>query len=99
MTVERDVDGSIRLSGACPQEDAEPLLRLVSDDPTAIVDWRGCERAHTAVIQILLAAGSELLGPPKGEFLKEHLAPLLAARETGAPASPAPKQKRVSKST
>ena len=50
MTVERDVDGSIRLSGACPQDDAERLLRLVLDDPTAIVDWRACEQAHTAVI-------------------------------------------------
>jgi hypothetical protein len=58
-------------------EDAEPLLRLLADDPRALVDWRGCEHAHAAVIQILLAAGRRMVGPPANAVLK-HVEPLLS---------------------
>jgi hypothetical protein len=79
MTVGLAVDGTIRLDGVCPADDAEPLLRLVTDHRDATVDWRGCEKAHTAVIQILLAAKPKLLGPPAGEFLQRRITPLIAS--------------------
>jgi hypothetical protein len=79
MTVGLAADGTIRLDGVCPVGDAEPLLRLLTDHHDATVDWRGCEEAHTAVIQILLAARPKLLGPPASEFLQCRIAPLIAS--------------------
>ena len=73
MTVRLAQDGVIRLEGVCPTEDAEPLLRLLSSNRRLAVDWTACEQAHTAVIQILLAARPELLGPPVDAFLRDHL--------------------------
>jgi hypothetical protein len=85
MTVRVTPDGKICLDGACPVGDAEPLLRLVANNRDAIVDWRGCEQAHAAVIQVLLAAQPTLLGPPANAFLHSRIAPLISGRH----ASPA----------
>ena len=74
MTVARAADGHIQLTGVCPIEDAEPLLRLLANDPRAMVDWRGCDHAHAAVIQMLLAAGPRMVGPPGNAVLK-HVEP------------------------
>jgi hypothetical protein len=79
MTVALAADGTIRLDGVCPVGDAEPLLRLVTNDRDALVDWRGCTEAHAAVIQILLAAAPKLLGPPANQFLQVRVAPLIAS--------------------
>jgi hypothetical protein len=79
MTVELAADGTIRLDGDCTADDAEPLLWLVTGHRNATVDWRGCEKAHTAVIQILLAAKPKLRGPPAGEFLQRRITPLIAS--------------------
>jgi hypothetical protein len=83
MSVELGRDGSIRLAGTCPLEDAEPLLRLVLDNPSAPLDWRACSRAHAAVIQVLLAARPRLLGPPADPFLRVRIEPLLSAGAAG----------------
>jgi len=77
MTVIRDADGTIRLDGDCGAEDAEALLRHLGADPGAAVDWRGCTRAHTAVVQVLMALRPAVLGPPADDFLQAHVAPLL----------------------
>ncbi len=77
MTVIREGDGVIHLSGTCPVEDADTLLRLLAEDPAALVDWRGCTAAHAAVVQVLMALRPALAGPPAGEFLQRHVAPLL----------------------
>ena len=68
MTV-RMQQGAILLEGHCPSGDAEELLQILLTDPAACVDWRKCESAHTAVIQVLLAAKREMLGPPAGAVL------------------------------
>jgi hypothetical protein len=77
MSVERIDDATIRLQGVCPIEDAEPLLQCLLATPGAVVDWSGCDAAHTAVIQVLLAAKPSLHGPPRGAFLRDVVAPLL----------------------
>ncbi len=77
MTVTRDDDGIIHLAGACPVEDADTLLRLLGEDPAALVDWRGCTAAHAAVVQVLMALRPALAGPPADDFLQRHVAPLL----------------------
>ncbi len=71
--------GVIVLEGHCPSGDAENLLQLLLSDPAAYVDWRTCEAAHTAVVQVLLAAGRDIVGPPAGAGLAQ-LAPALAGR-------------------
>ena len=78
MTVHMSTDDVILLEGACPSEDAETLLQCLSLHPAARIDWRPCESAHTAVIQVLMAARPRLLGPPAGQVLQEWVAPALA---------------------
>jgi hypothetical protein len=68
MTV-RMQQGAIVLGGHCPSGDAEHLLQLLLTEPAAFVDWRTCESAHTAVIQVLLAAKRDILGPPSSAEL------------------------------
>jgi len=56
VSVRRDDDGTIKLEGDCPVEDAEPLLQLLQATPTASFEWTRCNRLHTAVLQVILAA-------------------------------------------
>jgi hypothetical protein len=58
MTIRRADDGTIHLEGACPVEDAEPLLQMLLAAPKSLVDWSQCRAPHTAVVQILIAAGA-----------------------------------------
>ncbi len=77
MSVALLASGVIELQGACTVEDAEALLQFLLDTPGAQVDWHNCESAHTAVVQVLLAANLVPLGPPASDFLKDKVAPLL----------------------
>ena len=76
----RPETGDIILVGACGDDDAEPLLELLLTHPRAAIDWRDCVAAHTCIVQLLLAAGRPLLGPPKDPFLTRWVEPHLAAR-------------------
>lgn len=78
MTVRTDDDGVILLEGACPIEDAEALLLSLSTSTDTVVDWRGCEAAHTAVVQVLLAASPRLIGPPASDFLAAHVSAMIS---------------------
>jgi hypothetical protein len=78
MTVRFTTQGEIVLEGACCSEDAEILLRNLIAMPAAQVDLRACESAHTAVIQVLLAATPKMLGPPAGAALRDWVYPILA---------------------
>jgi len=81
VTVRLASDGIIELDGVCPNGDAEKLQQYLIADPHARVDWRSCTAAHTSVIQILLAAKPPLHGPPAGDFLRDHVDPLLKREE------------------
>jgi hypothetical protein len=74
MTVTVSADGVIRLQGTCSIDEAEALLRRLAEDRTATVDWSGCDQAHTAVIQVLMAARPRLVGLPTAAFLRLHVA-------------------------
>ncbi|GIL40871.1 hypothetical protein [Roseiterribacter gracilis] len=75
MTVRVDETGSIRLEGTCQIDDAELLQRLLLAHPAAAVDWRDCEHAHTALIQLILAARRTVRGPSRVPFLEKWIAP------------------------
>jgi hypothetical protein len=79
MTVLVRADGVIALAGACPSEDAEALRRHLVEHPEAAVDWRDCLSAHTAVVQVLLAARRRVTGPAGDPLLRRWVEPLLGA--------------------
>lgn len=76
MSVHFDGD-IVRLEGVCTVDDAEPLLRLLQEHPGASIDWQACDQAHTAIIQILMAARRPIAGPPNADQLERWVAPLL----------------------
>jgi hypothetical protein len=71
-------EGTIIIEGNCPSGDAEELLQLLLSHPAAGVDWRACDGVHTAVVQVLLAARRDILGPPRGAVVKSLIDPALA---------------------
>ena len=75
MTVTRRDQETIVLAGACPVDDAEPLLQMLLETPAVAVDWRSCQSPHTAVVQVILAAGPVLVGPCGDAWTEKWLAP------------------------
>ena len=80
MTVRISEGGRIELLGDCSSDDAERLLQRLADRPNVTIDWRACTQAHTAVIQVLMAADAHLQGPPANDFLAVYVAPYLKQR-------------------
>jgi hypothetical protein len=78
MTVQTSPAGAVLLEGECPSEDAEALFQHLSAHPGVTVDWRACESAHTAVVQVLMALKPNLLGPPNSQVLRDWVMPILA---------------------
>lgn len=74
MSVRRDESRNIVLEGNCPVEDAEPLLQLLQANPTAQCDWRRCSHLHTAVVQVVLAARPNLVGPCGDPWIEHWIA-------------------------
>jgi hypothetical protein len=79
MTIKVSPAGVIELTGVCASEEGEILLQHLLANPTNIVDWRGCDGAHTAVIQVLMAARRKIQGPPAAALLEKWVHPVLAA--------------------
>ena len=81
MSIRIAGDGRILLEGHCSVEDVEPLLRGLLESPAASLDWRSCDRAHAAVVQLMLVSGRSVLGPPSDPFLAARIDPLLRRRD------------------
>jgi len=77
MTVRRSDNNTLVLEGVCPVEDAEPLLQMLQNMPTAGIDWTQCRELHTAVVQVILASGTHLIGPCGDAWATEWLGPEL----------------------
>ena len=88
MTVRRGDDGTIWLADDCPAEDADLLLQYLLEDTEAPIDWSLCRTAHTAVVQVLLAAGRLPSGSPKGTFLREMIVPVLGRAQAASSGFP-----------
>jgi hypothetical protein len=84
VTVRRDDDGTVWLVDDCLAEDADLLLQHLLDRAEAPIDWSLCRSAHTAVVQVLLAARRLPVGEPKGSFLKEVIGPALSRAGTAS---------------
>jgi ribosome maturation factor RimP len=80
MTVIKSAENLLLLDGVCPSDEAELLLQYLADNPQATVDLRSCEAAHTAVVQVLMAARPKVLGPPASDTpLRRWVYPALIA--------------------
>ncbi|WP_407527906.1 STAS domain-containing protein [Methylobacterium oryzisoli] len=66
----------IALSGLCTIEEAEPLLAALRDTADPVVDIAGLERAHTAILQVLMACRPVLSGAPRDPVAAACLAGL-----------------------
>ncbi|MCJ2035514.1 hypothetical protein [Methylobacterium sp. J-068] len=76
MTVTlRAEDGTIRLEGNCPVEDADTLASLILEDAGRAVDWTACTRMHTAVYQVLLRLRPVVRGACGDSFVGRWLPP------------------------
>lgn len=78
MTVRVSNQGVIELIGRCGADEAEVLQHELLAASGAAVEWTRCEQLHSAVIQVLLAAGRVMQGTPNAVFLAEFIAPILA---------------------
>ncbi len=76
MTIRQDEDGTIVLLDACPAEEAELLLERLLSTPTPALDWTGATGIHTAVLQVVLAAGLVPAGPCGDKLIAGWLDPI-----------------------
>lgn len=72
--------GVIELRGASAVEDAEVLLGLLQAAPQPRVDLRAATGLHAAVVQVLLSAQPEIIGPANDAFVNRWLLPILVPR-------------------
>ncbi|GJE27660.1 hypothetical protein [Methylobacterium organophilum] len=80
-------DDCVLLTGHCPIEEAERLLDVLRGAADPVVDLSGLEQAHTAVLQVLMAAAPTIRGCPAD--------PAAAACLDGLPRAEAPRGERV----
>lgn len=71
----------------CTVEEAEPLLQWLQGQPRGKVSLKDCTHLHTAVLQVLLAAGVTVTLPPENPELARWLMPAL--RRARRPSRPA----------
>lgn len=72
-------DDCLMLHGQCPIEEAEPLLEALQGATVPVVDLSGLEQAHTAVLQVLMAAAPTIRGRPADPVAAACLGDLLQA--------------------
>lgn len=78
MSVSRD-GATVRLTGMCRVEDAEPLAAMLQQSGVETVDMSSCEGLHASVVQALLVFGPKLTGAAPNDFIRGHVAPALAS--------------------
>ncbi|TNC46225.1 hypothetical protein FHG66_19265 [Rubellimicrobium rubrum] len=77
MTVR--ADGAILLEGECPVEDSEALVQALQDSPGRVIDWTGATRLHTSVVQVVLLAERQVIGPCGDPFVARWIEPSMVA--------------------
>ncbi|MBK3733979.1 hypothetical protein GAY29_12790 [Azospirillum brasilense] len=73
-------DRTARFEGACTVEEAIPLAEWLCAVEAPRLDLGGCTALHTALLQVLLAAGKPVAVPPEDAFLKGWVMPVLGKR-------------------
>ena len=73
-------DRTARFEGACTVEEAIPLAEWLGTAEEPRLDLGGCTALHTALLQVLLAAGTPVAVPPEDAFLKGWVMPVLERR-------------------
>ncbi|SMH33601.1 hypothetical protein [Azospirillum agricola] len=72
--------GTARFEGVCAVDEALPLAEWLEAAAEPRVDLGACTELHTALLQLLLAAGPAVAVAvaPEDAFLRRWVAPLLA---------------------
>jgi len=73
VSVALNASGTVVMSGKCSVEDAETLLQLLQQFPSASLDWTDCTELHTAVLQVILAGRPVVMGTCGDPFIAEWL--------------------------
>lgn len=55
---------TVALTGACGAEEAETLQAWLVAHPAGAIDIAKCDALHTAVLQVVMAAGRPVRGTP-----------------------------------
>lgn len=71
---------TICLLGNCGVEEAEKLVSLIQNNPTAKVDLSAAETVHTALWQALLALSPPISGDPLDKFVCDWIMPILTSQ-------------------
>lgn len=74
MPISLDSSGEapvIRISGVTPPDEGDELLALLRENPEAPVDLSDLEHMHTALLQMLLVAGTSVTAWPEDEFWRK----------------------------
>lgn len=69
MTIRLLDDVTIALKGIYATADVECLPRRLLDYQNTTMDWRKCDKARDAIVQLLIMSGAKLTGPPRNIFL------------------------------
>lgn len=69
------------LDGVCPPEEAETLQAALVGRKRRRVDLSACAGLHTAVLQVLLASGADIVAPPANPLLARWLMPASRPRK------------------
>lgn len=67
-------DDVARLEGKCTLHEAEALCEWLRKTSKAKLDLSGCEHLHTAVLQVILVAKTEIIAAPQDAWLSATLA-------------------------
>ena len=88
MAVRSDED-TLHLEGDCPVEEAETLLAWLCAHRQGRIDLSACTHLHTALLQVLIAAGGRIDVAPLDPFYANRLVgpagPLAITRELESP--------------
>ncbi|WP_029006969.1 hypothetical protein [Azospirillum halopraeferens] len=66
-----------RFEGDCTVEEALPLAEWLTATPDGLLDLGTCTALHTAVLQVLMAAGRPVTTTPADPFLARWVIPAI----------------------
>ena len=73
-------DQTARFEGSCTVDEAIPFAEWLEATEAPRVDLGPCTGLHTALLQVLMAAGATVAVEPEDVFLKVRVMPVLAVR-------------------
>ncbi|MGA2129340.1 MAG: hypothetical protein ABSG76_24680 [Xanthobacteraceae bacterium] len=80
---------TVHFEDHCTVEEALGLVEFFAGSKAVTVVLRDCASLHTALVQVLAAAGPERVVPPADEILRRIIMPFLVAAGVAVSTTPA----------